>query len=174
MMQYPSFSITLPKMLLDFVGKVADLRQIPKTTLIKDMFYDEITRPFYKQKWDEALHDYQINRDVVLLDSTLENYYISKTALEQLKTIDENLKDIIIAWLKAQTKESLNYFVCGYRLSQNENQWIYLFGEMRIMTLIQNAKIVIIGVVDSRRDKILDELIKQKEVEKPVLPEYLN
>ena len=86
-------------------------------------------------------------------------YHIEFTefAKKQLKKLDRYTASLIVGWIKKNLECCKDPRILGKALKSNKRgQWRYRIGDYRILTLIQDKKLVILIIAIGHRKEIYD------------------
>ena len=81
----------------------------------------------------------------------------TKTAKKQLKKLDKHIASLIIGWIEKNLQGCENPRAYGEALTANRGgQWRYRIGDYRLVTEIQDDKIIILVLGIGHRKDIYD------------------
>jgi hypothetical protein len=84
---------------------------------------------------------------------------ITEYAKEQLKKLDKHTSALIVGWLRKNLENCSNPRQHGKGLTANRSiQWRYRIGNYRIITEIQDEKVIILVISISHRSEVYKHL----------------
>ena len=160
-MAYPIATIALTPMERALIKEVSTAQALGETTALKNMFYADLFEPYYKQEWQAAYDEFIESQTTHSLDDEVKDVALSDKAKQQLQDSDDDFVLLFNGWMKQQMDSQLNPWFSGKRMTDNREQWIYMFGDVPIYARIKNQKVVILGFEKRTNAEILQVLIDE-------------
>ena len=162
-MKYPLLSVVLKEQDFNLVNELADAQRVGTSILLKDYFFEDLFEPYYIELWQEAFDDYMETQTCGILSERVENVFLSLRASKQFSERSKSFQKLFIGWMQQQLENEDVLQFSGERVEDNPNHWIYHFGEIRVLALIEDKRVVILHFDDGNRVEILEKLLKEEE-----------
>ena len=162
-MKYPLLSVVLKEQDFNLVNELADAQRVGTSILLKDYFFEDLFAPYYIELWQEAFNDYMETQTCGILSERVENVFLSLRASKQFSERSKSFQKLFIGWMQQQLENEDVLQFSGERVENSPSHWIYHFGEIRVLALIEDKRVVILHFDDGNRVEILEKLLEEEK-----------